>query len=226
MKNIVKTEQGVDLILIEEKEKLDELAELTAKMDRIRFMSKTGHADFLVEARWTMEEAAATNTGILFKDKDFADLTLAEYTGFYITKDWPVVKRLVDWNVGTAFEKMQRRSAKAATVLGLITVPNFHPNHYFKAGRSLERMWLAANADNIAVHTLSLSTLVFNTLAHGPKDALSPTLRAEALTLMERFEKIFAIDSKVGKVLLIRFFVDDLPEYRSMRMPIKDVLSF
>lgn len=224
LKQIARTIPGADLIIIDEEEKLHELAEITAQMDRIRYLSQGGHNDFRGEARWTIEEAEKTRNGISFRET--MDLTPTEFAGFYVSKDWRVVKHLADWDLGSAYRKIQRKWINSASALGLITMPEFTTNNFFDGGRALERVWLAANQNGIATHPPSLSTLIFNTVIYGHKDALPPKMRAEALSLLERFEKVFSLDPKKGKILLMRFFIGDSPKYKSLRYPTEQILSF
>jgi hypothetical protein len=224
LKKIARTIPGADLIIIDDKEKLAELADITGKMDRIRYLSKGGHNDFRGEARWTIEEALKTRNGISFRET--MDLTPTEFAGFYVSKDWPVVSHLADWNLGSGFYKIQRKWVNSASALGLITMPKFSTHDFFQGGRALERVWLAANQDQISTHPPSLSTLIFNTLVYGPENALPPAMRSEALTLLRRFEDVFSVDPEKGKILLMRFFIGAPPKYKALRYPNEQILSF
>ena len=154
------------------------------------------------------------------------DLTPTEFAGFYVSKDWQVVKHLADWRLGAAYEKIQKKWIKGSAAVGLITVPSFSENNFFEGGRALERVWLAANNDDISTHPPSLSTLIFNTLVYGEIDALPAHMREEALSLLHEFEKIFEIDAKKGKVLLMRFIISPAPKFKSLRYPIDHILKF
>jgi hypothetical protein len=105
-------------------------------------------------------------------------------------------------------------------------MPSFGTNEFFDGGRALERVWLAANGDNISTHPPSLSTLIFNTLVYGEKDALPENMRKEALILLKEFEELFGIDAKTGKVLLMRFITEPPPKFRSLRYPLSQILKF
>lgn len=224
LQKIARTISGADLVIIDDEQKLSKIAEITSKMDRMRYTSKGGHNDFRGEARWTVEESEKTRNGISFRET--MDLTPTEFAGFYVSKDWQVVKHLADWGLGAAYEKIQRKWIKGASAIGLITMPSFNENNFFEGGRALERVWLAANQDNISTHPPSLSTLIFNTLIYGEIDALPIQMRKEATALLNEFEELFEIDSKKGKVLLMRFIIGTEPKFRSLRYPINQILKF
>jgi hypothetical protein len=224
LQRIARTIPGADMIIIDDEQKLLKLADITGKMDRMRYTSKGGHNDFRGEARWTVEDAEKTRNGISFRET--MDLTPTEFAGFYVSKNWQVVKHLADWHLGAAYEKIQRKWINGASAVGLITMPNFGTNEFFDGGRALERIWLAANQDHISAHPPSLSTLIFNTLQYGEQEALPEDMRNQAKDLMEEFEKLFEIDSKKAKVLLMRFIISPPPKYSALRYPIDQILKF
>ncbi|MBI4946322.1 MAG: Rv1355c family protein [Bacteroidetes bacterium] len=224
LQEIARTIPGADMIIIDDEDKLIKLSEITAKMDRIRYLSKGGHNDFRGEARWTIEEAERTRNGISFQET--MDLTPTEFAGFFVSKDWSVVKHLADWELGSAFGKIQRKWIRGSAAVGLLTVPSFTTNNFYQGGRALERVWLAANHDNISTHPPSLSILIFNTLVYGKKDALPDNMRKEATTLLKELEDLFGINPQKGKVLLMRFIIDNPPKFRSLRYPLDQVLKF
>ncbi|MES2513547.1 MAG: Rv1355c family protein [Bacteroidota bacterium] len=224
LQEVARTIPGADLIVIDDEDKLLKLAEITSKMDRIRYITKGGHYDFRGEARWTIEEAEQTKNGISFKET--MDLTPTEYAGFYVSKDWRVVSHLADWNLGFAYKKIQKKWILGASAVGLITMPNFGTNLFLEGGRALERVWLAANQDGISTHPPSLSTLIFNTVSYGDDQLLPVHLREEAVSLQKEFEELFNIDSTMGKVLLLRFIISSPPKYSSLRYPIEKILKF
>lgn len=224
LKKIAQTIPGADMMIVDDEQKIIRLAEITARMDRMRYLSKGGHNDFRGEARWTVEDAEATRNGISFTET--MDLTPTEFAGFYVSRNWPVVKHLADWELGSAFGKIQRKWILGSSAIGLITMPEFGTNSFYEGGRALERVWLAANKANISTHPPSLSTLIFNTLVYGAPDALPPAMKQEALKLLKEFEELFGISAKTGKVLLMRFITEPSPKYRALRYPVEQVLKF
>lgn len=224
LKSIVKTVEGADLILIDDEALMDEIGEVTAKVDRMRIMHKGGHDDFHGEVRWNEEEVNRTMNGVDLLGT--VDLTPTELAGWTVVKNWNVVNHLNEWKLGTGLEKIQRKNIASASAIGLLTMPRFSNNDFFTAGRALERVWLAANKDNIQVHTASLSTLIFNTLKYADNHGFTEYMEKEAKELRKEFEKLFALDNTKVDVLLLRFFIAPPPKKRSVRYPLEKVLSF
>ncbi len=222
IRSSVKQIEGADLLIINDKDKLNKVAELTASMDRVRYLSKGGHNDFRGEARWTIEDALSTRNGISFMET--MDLTPTEFAGFYVSKDWGVVSKLAEWDLGSAYKKIQRKWIKNASAVGLLVMPSFSPYNFFQAGRALERGWLKATELGVATHPASLSTLIFNTFQHSENKVLEEKFATETADLLSEFVELFSINHDVGRALLIRFFNGDSPKYKSLRYSLDDVL--
>jgi hypothetical protein len=221
---LARTIKGADLMIIDDEKQMDEIGEVTARVDRMRIMHKGGHDDFHAEVRWNEEEVKKTLNGVDLLGT--VDLTPTELAGWKMVKEWPVVQHLNEWKLGAGLEKIQRKNIASASALGLLTVPRFSNYDFFMGGRALERVWLAANKDNIAVHTASLSTLIFNTLLYADNPGFTKYMEKEALELRKKFEDLFSIDSNRVDVLLLRFLIAPPPKRKSVRYPIDHVLSF
>lgn len=223
-RKVTRTLPGADLILVDEEEKLAKLGEIIAKMDRIRIMHEGGHRDFRAEIRWSKEEVEAAKNGIDVLGT--VDLTASELAGFRIVRSWPVIKLLNDWGLGTGLERMGRKTIAGASALGLVVMPKFSSDDFFEGGRALERVWLAATKEKIAVHPASIASLVFNTLMHGNPAIFPERMRKEVVELREEFASIFQLEKGIGEVLLLRFFIAGPPKARSVRYPLEQVLHF
>lgn len=224
LKTLARTVSGADLLLTDDEKLMFEIGEVTAKVDRMRIMHKGGHDDFHGEVRWNEEEVNTLLNGVDLLGT--VDLTPTELAGWTVAKNWNVINHLNEWKLGTGLEKIQRKNVASASALGLLTMPRFSNNDFFEAGRALERIWLAANKDNIAVHTCSLSTLIFNTLKYADNHGFNEYMEKEAWELRKDFERLFSLDSSRTDVLLLRFFIAPPPKKRSVRYPLDRVLSF
>jgi hypothetical protein len=190
----------------------------------MRIMHKGGHDDFHAEVRWNEEEVNRTLNGVDLLGT--VDLTPSELAGWKVVRDWHVVNYLNEWKLGSGLEKLQRKNVASASALGLITMPRFSNNDFFTAGRALERVWLGATKDNIAVHPASLSTLIFNSLIYADKHGFTEYMEKEAWELRRQFEKLFSIDTGRVDVLLLRFLIAPPPKRRSVRYGLDRVLCY
>ncbi|MBI3521155.1 MAG: Rv1355c family protein [Bacteroidetes bacterium] len=219
LRKLAQTIEGADLILIDDEKLMYEIGEVTAKVDRMRIMHKGGHDDFHGEVRWNEEHVNEMLNGVDLLGT--VDLTPTELAGWTVVKNWNVVNHLNEWKLGTGLEKIQRKNVASASALGLLTIPRFTNNDFFMAGRALERVWLAANKDNIAVHPASLSTLIFNTLVYADNNGFTDYMEEEARALRKDFEKLFGLDNTKVDVLLLRFFISGPPKTMNDKINIK-----
>lgn len=224
LRKVVQTMHGADLKIIDEERDLARVAEIIAKMDRIRIMHQGGQQDLRAEIRWSKEEVELTKNGIDLLGT--VDITPSELAGFRLVKEWPVLKHLNDWKVGTGLEKIGRKSIKTASAVALVTMPYFNSKNFFIGGRVIERLWLAANKSNICLHPASIAVLMFNTYNYGNKEIFSSAMKEEIEQLRKEFERLFSINNPIGEILLVRLFIAGPPKSRSVRYPIEQVLSF
>jgi molybdopterin/thiamine biosynthesis adenylyltransferase len=83
LKDVACSVKGADMIIIDEEDKITQLAEVISKVERIRLMNKRGHKDFVSEIRWNDKENEEKRDGV---DLNTVDLTGAEKAGFIVAK--------------------------------------------------------------------------------------------------------------------------------------------
>lgn len=224
LQSIVNTVPGAKLWIAKDDTALEELASIIGAADRLRFLHPFGHYDFFSkEIRWNKEEVESTNDGL---DVATFDLTPSELTGLNIAKDPNVIKYLNEWKGGKAFEKMSRKAIASASAIGFITMPEYNNTNYINGGRAMQKAWLLANKNNVSMHPMLAPIFLFTRLNHGNGIGMSEEMCAELQQLRNRFLKIFPINENQGEIFLFRLSVAKQPSVRSLRRPIKEVLSF
>jgi molybdopterin/thiamine biosynthesis adenylyltransferase len=211
----------VDVKFIDAEKEIQELAEIIGKSERIRIMHKEMHSDFMNQIRWTEEEVENNPDGI-----SIASLAPenAVSLGYEISRNWPVVKFLKDWGGGAVFEELPKRGIASASALGLITVSNISPQNLYLAGRTLERVWLYACSQNIALQPFGTINSLFARLTQGHGIGLLDPEITELKHLNNLFTKSFSLNSTVKGVFLFRLFLADKPGKASKRKPVAQVL--
>ncbi|MEM9053293.1 MAG: Rv1355c family protein, partial [Bacteroidota bacterium] len=155
---------GSNLLIIEPGETYEKISSLIAATEKFRIMHPEGHRNFIEEMRWSKEEARRTKDGI---DINTCDLTIGELTGFKLAREKAVIEKLTDWNGGSAFEKLSKKSTASAAALAIITRPQRSRLDYLKAGRDMERVWIGANALGIGFQPQSPISLLLPRLKNG-----------------------------------------------------------
>jgi len=223
LREVARSVPGADMNIITDPDQLEVIADIMAKADKIRVMNKAGHIEFLAETNWTEEEGLRTRRGISL---DMLDLTPSEVTGFKIIRDWNVVQHLSDWKGGTGLEKLTRKTAAGASAVGLVTMPSYSMENIFDGGRALERVWLAANKDNIAFQPISISVFIFHRMRNEGLGIFSAHAAEEIMEMRKNFQKVFPDTLSRCEILMFRLFIADEPAKRSLRTSVDEILSY
>jgi hypothetical protein len=159
-------------------------------------------------------------------DLNTVDITETEKAGFIVSKNREVVNTLKEWNKGAAFKKLTDKTILNSSAMCLITMPEYSPLAYVNAGRSIQRVWLAANNKNISLQPQSPATFFFARLSKGKGLELDEAMQQELRILRNEFENVMKLNSDVVDVFLVRLCIADQPKTKSLRRKIEDVLIY
>ena len=221
LQDVASSIKGAKMIVIDNEEKLEQLAEIISKIEKIRIMHERGHKDFVNEIRWNDDENYKNRDGV---DINTIDLTAAEKAGFIVAKNWEVISCLKKWKKGNAFERLSKKTVLGSSALCLITMPQYSPENYFNGGRSVQRTWLAANKINISFQPQSPATFFFARLIQGKGIELDIETQAELNLLRKQFVKIMNIEPALSEIFLFRLCIANEPKIKSLRKDLDNVL--
>jgi nitroreductase len=214
---------GAELELCTDPDALDELGRVLGRGDRFRFLSPPLHAEMMRELRWTPAEALRTRDGL---DVATLELPAADLAGVRLLRGRPILDELTRIGGGDGLEKSARKSVAAASALGLLTVAGTGADSYFRGGRALERVWLAATARGLALQPMTALVYLFARAARGAAADFAPAERAELDALRARFARVFHVASDRAEVILFRIGRAAPPSARSLRRTLNDILTF
>lgn len=210
----IASKNGSELVLIDDADAKKAISDVIAFAERFRILHPMGHKNFIDEIRWTKEEAEATRDGI---DMRTVDLTVGEFTGFKLATHRPVIDKIVEWDGGSAFEKLSRKSTDTAGAIGIITRPEHSALDFVKAGRDMERVWIGANAHQIGFQPQSPISLILQRLE---EKADLNTKQADQLNLASQKLQDALMPYTNGRpVFLFRLFYSNKPVVKSLRRP-------
>jgi hypothetical protein len=213
----------VELDFITEADKIKRVANIMANADRIRIMHEGGHVDFLAEIVWPEDSQGPITRGL---DIDTLHLSGSERIGFKIARDWNVINYLNKWDKGSGLERVTRKTAEAASAIGLITIPDAQKQSFFNGGRMLERIWLAATDRKMSFQPISISTFLFNRYVFEGNAVLGEKFGSQLSGLKKELDEVFDLKENRVSMFLFRLFYDENPWKRSLHLPAKEVLSF
>ena len=222
IKSSISTIHGSALHLIEDDVRLQQLAEIAGKAEKLRLFIPQGHYDlFEKELRWTPENAEHTKDGL---DVRTLDLSQKDAVGFQVIKDQKAIKLISEWNGGKALENMTRRLVSTSSAVGLISMPTFTPQNCISAGQAAERVWLTANKHLISLQPVLAPLLHFARINHGRKEDMPKNIYEEFIALNMQFQNIFGQELLNREPLFFfRLCYSENPKVKSLRLDLKDV---
>ena len=131
------------------------------------------------------------------------------------------------WGGGGAFEQLTRKSIDAASCVALLTMPTWSVRSFFDGGRAMQRFWLTATQQGIAVQPVASATFLFARLVHAEGAGLDRAAVEELRALRQRFAALFPVVAQQrGEILLLRLAIAAEPQTTALRRPVDQVLAF
>ncbi|WP_067569821.1 Rv1355c family protein [Nocardia acidivorans] len=214
---------GGRLQLLDTAKELDEIGALIGAADRLTLLNEAMHHETMRGYRWTAEEVRAHRHGL---DLATAELTAAERTALALMRDWSVMRCLREIGGGRALEDLSRGAVAAASAVGLLTVPRQSRESYLHGGRIMQRLWLTATREGIALQPMTALPLLFARLERGGGLGLADEERDQLRTLRKRYRALFEAPANRAEVLLFRLAHAAPPSARALRRPLHEVLTF
>lgn len=211
------------LQIISDREFMDDLGEIIAQADMIRFLNLSCHEEFYrEEVRWDDDEAKQAGDGL---DMSKFYLNPSEYVGFKVAEDKSVIEKLNEWDVdGNAFGKLARKAVKASGAMGFVTVKSNSPVDFLNGGILVQNLWLKATELGLGFQPLSSPPYFFSRLIDGKGEGFTPKEKLKLEELYQKFSSLFSIEQSEGFVMLFRLVAKD-DNLISYRKPLNDVLT-
>jgi len=215
---------GAGLLILDNEKDLAEIGAILGASERLRLLHPEGHIEFYQkELRWTPEQSKATADGI---DLATIELLESEIVGLKLVKDIEVANLLSKWKAGKGLERIPRKAINSASLVGLVTMPEFSPVNYILGGRAVQRMWLTAAQCNISMQPMVAALLHFARLVHGGGAGMPDFMKEEFTELYPRFTKLFPGAEGKEPVFLFRLSIAKKPLVKSYRIPVDKMLTF
>ncbi|HLL83499.1 MAG TPA: hypothetical protein VK420_12630, partial [Longimicrobium sp.] len=194
------------------------VAEVLGAAERLQWLTEPLQRERARELRWTAEEVLATRDGV---DVATLELDATDRSVLRLKTRWPVMEALSRKGLGAGLERRVRADVSGAAALGLLTVDGTGPEAFFRGGRALERVWLAATGRGLAVLPYPLPWLAATDAPGSSPGDVAP-LRA----LMPACLEAFGVAPGRTAVGLLRFAQAPAPSARSLRRSVDAVLRF
>ncbi|MGC1420138.1 MAG: Rv1355c family protein [Acidimicrobiales bacterium] len=211
--------EGARLHFVSDRRQIDELAELLAESDRLRFLIPHVHQEMLGELRWPGRDSIEDGMDVRTLEMDPSGYAAIELLGRA-----DVMEHLAEWRAGKALGTRTKVMVGSSSALALITVPRADPLWYVRGGSAVERFWLSAEFHDLAVQPVSPVFL----FARGEEDLLKlggERYLDEMFRLSEKFNGLWDLNEGETMVMVMRVIHAAPPSVRSARLPLAHVLS-
>jgi hypothetical protein len=191
------------------------IAEALGEADVIRTFNDDFHQQMLSEMRWTPEEAETTRDGV-----DVATLELgAALTGLKLMRYKLFVALMVSKK---RVRTMTEDGLAASSHLCALTMPKeATPEQLVTAGRALQRMWLTAEVNEVALQPWSVIPF-FALRAERHPETLSEAERAAIADIDARVRALWDIGDESRAIFVFRLSNAPPPSTRALRRPWQD----
>ncbi len=200
---------------------LDQLAQTVAQAERVRYLHPHGHSDLFDEIRWTAEESEQSKTGI---DLRTMEMSNGDIAGLRVAQNWEVIKHLKAWNGGSGFDQLMHKTIDAAAAVACIFMPT--NASFWQGGRAVQRLWLAANQQDISFQPITPITFLFNRLILGEGAELDPQEKKQLENALQAFQHTFPFSYEQEKpIFLFRLSIATNPTIKSYRRNLTEVYT-
>ncbi|MDY6995616.1 MAG: Rv1355c family protein [Actinomycetota bacterium] len=189
--------EGARLVLLDERDTLDEAGAILAEADRIRYLTTRLHREMVSELRWPGDESP--DTGI---DVRSLELSATEAVTLDILKQTEVMSLLASWEGGASLGTETRDRIARSSALAVIIGDDPSLAGYARGGSAAEAVWLTAQQHDLAVQPVSPVFLYARDDAD--LEELSAPFAAQLAGLRTRFRRVAGIGDDETEILALR----------------------
>lgn len=211
--------EGATLHFVTNREKIEAGAELLGESDRLRFLIPKVHGEMLGELRFPGRDSLEEGMDVRTLEMDPSG-----YASLELLARPDVMGHLADWRSGQVLGERTRSMVNSSSAMAIVTIPRADPTWYVRGGAAVERFWLTAESQGLAVQPVSPVFL----FATNEKDLLElggERNIEEMYRLSERFSDLWDLNDGETAVMMMRVIHASPPSVRSIRLPLAHVLS-
>jgi molybdopterin/thiamine biosynthesis adenylyltransferase/nitroreductase len=211
--------EGAKLVVVGDRSRLEEGADLLAEADRLRYLIPEVHQHMLEELRWPGHDQLDEGLDVRTLELGADGLAVIDLLS---RKD--VMGHLAEWRAGQALGQPTKLAVESSSVLAAIVVPRADSTWYVRAGSAMECFWLNAEHLGLAVHPMVPLTLY----ATNESDLLEiggDRHLDEMVRLADRLREYWELADGETAVMVVRVFHSPPPSVRSSRLSLDEVFS-
>ncbi|MGW4120783.1 Rv1355c family protein [Nocardia sp. NPDC004711] len=208
---------GAALHMVTDRCGIDTAARILAESERIRYLTPDMHKEMISELRWPGDDL---RTGM---DLRTLGLQPDELAKLEIAIRPDVMAQLRSWSGGNALAEATREKVRSSSALVVLTFPGPPLDDrselaaYARAGEALQRVWIAAERNDLAVQPVSPVFLY----ARRPEElhTVSPEFADTLTSLQGSFLELLEVPGHETMASVLRLGYAAEPTVRSRRRP-------
>ncbi len=212
---------GIQLDFVTDRSRICALARLAGATDLVRFQYEPFHNEMFRQLRFSAEEAERTGDGL---DVRTVELPPGAAWILRLLRPWKRMQWLHRTGLSRLLSVPSILTARHSGALGVLTADEATVRRFMHGGRSFQRIWLAAQAEGLAMHPLGSPAVFFGHIEQLDGRKLSRAHQRRLAALIERFTRL--LPQKSGRTLLMLFRLGYAagPSARSLRRRVEDAL--
>jgi molybdopterin/thiamine biosynthesis adenylyltransferase/nitroreductase len=220
LRTAVESVDGAQLHYVTERARILGISKIIGECDRMMIFHRHGHHHFFEKAlRWPAKNPLVANDGIDLRSMGLAPAQIAAIT---LVKDQKIARTLKEIGGGNALVESSMFAPSTSSGLGLITLPAYNKENFFKGGIAMERMWLMAEKLGYAIHPMMSPLSLFPRL--GKNTDLDSDEVEKLAALRKSFLQIMNHEGDLAEVFLFKIAKADKPAIKSNRLPLDEIL--
>ncbi len=214
---------GIDLELIEDRERRQKIAQLVWQADRIRLENRQLHAHFMRMVRFSVETALDRRDGLPLENLEAGQ---GGNMFLRLTRPWPVMNVCNHLGASRLIARISHNAIVQASAVGLVKCRDHEPRSFLEGGRALQRIWLAATRAGLDFQPMTAITLFWLRWQLGAQSEFPAHQQHMLEAIWPAYESLLgdAQDPGQGHVMLFRIGYGRRITCRTLRRPIETFL--
>lgn len=190
LSNSVKNIDTASVSLVNQNDRIKSLAKELMVNDRIVFERKDIHAFLFDKIRWNKKQIEATKDGM---PVGVLGLSFIEKMAFPLMRFWWYVKTANVFGLSRIIGLKCWWSCRNASLLGMITIHGNDKVAFVEGGRAVQRLWLEAANQGLALQPIIGLTLLVNRLQQNALDDFSEKHTQCVSRAAEKLPELFGV---------------------------------
>jgi nitroreductase len=210
--------EGARLRFATGRERIEECSRLLAESDRLRFLIPKVHQEMMSELRWPGRDSLEIGMDVRTLEMDPGSLGVLE-----LLKRRDVMDNLAEWRGGQNLGLRTQVMVTSSSALAVITVPRADPSWYVRGGSAIERFWLSAELQGLAIQPVS-PLFLYATDEADLVNLGGERHLEEMVQLSKRFHDLWELGDGETMTMVMRVIHAPPPTVHSIRRPLNHVL--